>query len=59
MEVVTLNSSFQPESIFEKYESFVWNERYSGMGDFELVSSDIVGTLSVLEEDTYLSLIHI
>src|SRR4051812_3326312 len=36
MEVYILNSLFQRVDVVDKFESFIWTERYSGWGDFEL-----------------------
>lgn len=56
MELLTLNSAFQPEKIIENYESLIWTERYSRNGDFELTSSDIAGTINALPLESYVTL---
>lgn len=56
MDLLTLNSNFHPASIFDTYESLVWSERYSSMGDFELVSSDIQGCMRALPLDSYVTI---
>lgn len=36
MEALVLNSSFQVTAIIDEFESFIWTDRYSECGDFEL-----------------------
>lgn len=58
MELVTLNTNFQPARMLENYKSLVWNERYSTAGNFELVSENVAETVDVLSvmEDTFVTL---
>lgn len=58
MELVRLNSNFQPARLIENYDSLVWTEKFGPASEFELVSqnvSEIVSLLSV-QEDTFVSL---
>jgi len=58
MELVRLNSNFQPARLIENYESLVWSEKFGPASEFELVSenvSEIVSLLSV-NQDTFVSL---
>jgi Siphovirus ReqiPepy6 Gp37-like protein len=56
MELMTLNTSFQPDLLVENYASLIWTERYSKYGDFELVSNDIQGIMKLLPRETYVTL---
>lgn len=56
MELMTLNSNFQPENPVENYESLIWSERYSKNGDFELNTTDIAATLQLLPRETCIAL---
>lgn len=56
MELLTLNSSFQPDKIFEGYQSLIWSERYSKFGDFQLTTSNIASTIASLPLESYVSL---
>lgn len=41
MELLTLDSNYQPAELIERFGSLVWTERYSSCGDFQLVTTDI------------------
>lgn len=56
MELVTLNSNFQPEATVDTFESLIWAERYSSYGDFEITSSDINTLVKMLPRESYVSL---
>lgn len=56
MELMTLDSSFQPDRLVENFESLIWTERYSQAGDFEIVSGDIDGMMKLLPRETCLCL---
>lgn len=56
MELVTLNSDFQPDKPVENYSSLIWTERYSTNGDFQLTSNDIYTTINLLPKESYVSL---
>jgi len=56
MELITLDSTFQPNKVIDSYESLIWAERYSKNGDFELTSPDIESTMSKLPLESYVSL---
>jgi hypothetical protein len=56
MELLTLDSKFQPVNLIENYESLIWTERYDKAGDFQLVSSDIAATVKALPKETCVSL---
>lgn len=56
MELMTLNSSFQPDKLIENYEALIWTERYAKNGDFELTSTNIKETIKALPLESYVSL---
>lgn len=41
MELLTLDTNYQPLNLVENFESLIWTERYTQAGDFELKSSNI------------------
>jgi hypothetical protein len=56
MELLTLNSEFQPANLIERYGSFIWTERYSVSGDFQLISNDIERMVNLLPLDSYVTI---
>lgn len=58
MELVKLNSNFQPASLVENYESLIWTERYSTAGEFVLESENVAQMIAALsvKQDTFVSL---
>lgn len=56
MELLTLDSSFQPVDLIENYESLIWTERYSKYGDFQLTTTDIATFVNALPLETYVTL---
>lgn len=56
MELLTLNSQFQPVKLIENYETLIWSERYLPNGDFELHSRDIGAAMTLLPEGSYVTL---
>lgn len=56
MELLTLDSNFQPRHLVENYESLIWAERYAKNGDFEITSSDIAGLSKLLPRESFVTL---
>lgn len=56
MEPQVLNSDFINTKILEEFDSFIWTDRFCGAGDFELITSDVIGTLNKLIGGQYLYL---
>lgn len=57
MELLRLNTdTFKEEDLIEGWESLIWTERYRENGDFQLVTKDIFGTISVLPTDSYVAI---
>jgi len=56
MELVTLDSNYQPASLVERYNSLVWTERYFSSGDFQLVSNDVERMIKLLPLESMVSL---
>lgn len=56
MELLTLDSRFQPKSLVEGYSSLIWAERYSKNGDFQLNSNKISEAALALPTESYVTL---
>lgn len=56
MELLKLNADNQPTSLIEDYDSLIWTERFTGIGDFQLVTSNVDALKSALPEGTVLTL---
>lgn len=56
MELLTLNEEFYPDKLIENYETFIWTERYSTPGDFQLTFNDIARAMQLLPEGSYVTL---
>jgi hypothetical protein len=48
MELLTLDSNYQPSELVERYASLLWTERYFKAGDFQLVTTDVERMLKLL-----------
>lgn len=48
-EYYTLNSSLQRDTVIEEFESFIWTERYSSFGDFQIVTKSTRAARSLLQ----------
>lgn len=55
VEITVLNKDFDPIGFIESYESFIWTDRYSEAGDFELYLPVDLAVLSLIKQDYYLS----
>jgi hypothetical protein len=56
MELLTLDSNYQPAELVERYNSLLWTERYSQAGDFQLVTTDVERMLNLLPLESYVTL---
>lgn len=54
MEVYTLNEKLEREFVVDQFESLIWAERYSKVGDFELVVQSNTTNQTIFELDTKL-----
>ena len=55
MEVISLNTNKQKVAIIDSYKSFIWNDRYENLGDFELyIPASCVETLANIHQDYYI-----
>jgi len=54
MEFLILDTNFVAVETLDTYESFIWTDRYSSFGDFELYLAPTVDNLRYLREDYYL-----
>lgn len=54
MEVISFNTNKQKVAIIESYKSFIWNDRYEDLGDFELyMPANAVEQIANLHQDYY------
>jgi hypothetical protein len=56
MELLTLDSNYQPSQLVERYNSLLWTERYSSAGDFQLVTTDVSRMLKLLPLESLITL---
>lgn len=55
MEVISLNTNKQKVAIIDSYKSFIWNDRYEDLGDFELyIPANAVELLANIHQDYYI-----
>ena len=54
MEFLVLNTKFEAVTILDVFESFIWTDRYSKCGDFEIYTSSDRQTIEALKEDFYI-----
>ena len=54
MEFLVLNTKFEAVSILDVFESFIWTDRYSKCGDFEIYTSSDRQIIETLKEDFYI-----
>lgn len=54
MEFLVLNTKFEAVAILDVFESFIWTDRYSKCGDFEIYTSSDRQTIETLKEDFYI-----
>ena len=54
MEFLVLNTKFEAVAILDVFESFIWTDRYSKCGDFEIYTSSDRQIIEALKEDFYI-----
>ena len=54
MEALVLDTEFKAVGIMDSFESFIWTDRYSKCGDFEIYGPANTEALSLLQVDYYL-----
>lgn len=54
MEFLVLNTKFETIAILDVFESFIWTDRYSKCGDFEIYTSSDLEIIETLKEDFYI-----
>ena len=55
MEVISFNTNKQKVAIIDSYKSFIWNDRYEDLGDFELyIPADAVELLANIHQDYFI-----
>lgn len=56
MDIYVLNKNFEAVGIIDNFESFIWTDRYSESGEFELVTKNIDEYFSLLVPGNYVSI---
>lgn len=56
MHVYTMDEAFRRIDLIDQYESFIWTERYSAAGDFELVVNSDQDMRRAFYNNTYLAI---
>jgi Siphovirus ReqiPepy6 Gp37-like protein len=56
MEWYTLDDSLRRDSVIENYQSFIWTERYSAWGDFQIVTRSTFYNRSLLTPGTMIAM---
>lgn len=54
MEFLVLNTNFEAVAILDVFESFIWTDRYSKCGDFEIYTSSDRQIIKTLKDDFYI-----
>ena len=55
MEVISFNTNKQKVAIIDSYKSFIWNDRYEDLGDFELyIPADAIEQLANIHQDYFI-----
>lgn len=55
MEVISLNTNKQKVAVIDSYKSFIWNDRYEDLGDFELyLPASAVDILANIHQDYFI-----
>lgn len=58
MEIYVLDSLYRRIHLFDRYDSLIWTERYSELGDFKLVIQSAPSTRSLLKTGVKLGFSH-
>ena len=56
MEPIILNTNLEAIHVLDSFESFIWTERYSGHGEFEIYIPATEELLNKLQQDYYVTL---
>lgn len=56
MEVYILDDQLRRNTVLDRYESLIWTERYSELGDFQLVIHSTGTSRALLVEETWLAI---
>ena len=55
-EITVLNSSLEPVGILDKYQSFIWTDRYNDVGEFELCLPVTAKYAQSIKKDYFLTM---
>lgn len=56
MELLTLDTNYQPANLVEQYSSLIWTERYFSTGDFRLTTGEIGRMIKALPLESVVSI---
>lgn len=56
MEALILDKSYATTAVLDKFESFIWTDRFRGYGDFEIYMPVETAALGFLKQDCYLQI---
>lgn len=56
VEALILDKSYATTAVLDKFESFIWTDRFRGYGDFEIYMPVETAALSFLKQDHYLQI---
>ena len=54
MELLVLNTSFEPIAVIDTYNSLIWTDRYNECGDFEICFTMDESLFDYIQIDNYL-----
>ena len=54
MNLYILDTTFKQVAILDQYESFIWTDRYSECGDFEVYTTPYINCFNYLVRDNYI-----
>ena len=54
MEALVMDTNFVAVGILDSYDSFIWTDRFSSCGDFEVYTTASKETFNLLRSDYYL-----
>lgn len=55
LEWYTLDDSLRKDTVIEEFASFIWTERYSAYGDFQIVTKSTYNNRQLLTPDTWIA----
>ncbi len=53
MEAIVMNTNFESVGLIDTFNSFIWTDRYSSYGDFEIYTLPSAELLEMCQDDYY------